>query len=168
MRKATKAVILYSKLTKPRFPHVVIFYISENGELVELEANAVYLLDNKYKPQKFITICSFMNIGDRIVSCFPGENYDTELNIYSLDDPGFMIKFNAAVLMGQKLAYKAFKKKPYYSMKNGGYDSIVHDLMYNFIDSRFSVRYIANELEVRRLYKLDKAVLDLVEGEYQW
>lgn len=166
--KVTKAVILYSKLTKPRFPHVIIFYISENNKVVSLEVNSVRSLDSNYKPNSLTRICSIYPANKNrtnILTRFEGEDYETKFegknpNTYNLNNPTEMIKFNAGILFGQNLAYKAFTGKSYSPDKNG-YDVIYNDLMKNFVKTRFSVRYINNIFEINRYYKIPRMILEL-------
>ena len=166
--KVTKAVILYSRLIKPRSPHIIIFYISEKDKVVRLEVYSVRSLGIDYKPNYLTRICSIYPVGKvktHILTKFEGEDYGTKFegsnaNAYSLDNPIEMIKFNAGILFGQLLARKAFIDKSYRSSKEE-YDVLYDDLINNFIKTRFTVRYIKNIFEVNRYYKIPRIVFEI-------
>lgn len=176
MLKVTKAVIVKHRLTKPKFPHVIIFFLSEGDEVVQLEVNVVKTLDFNFKPVELTHVCTIYKIstgaGIRIGTKFEGEAYYSFYESTDFDNPGeyiidnaaAIIKFQAGVMIGQDLANKVFTGKGMFDSQKG-YDVLYKDLYTNFIKSRFTISYVANEFKVRKLYKLDRVYEPIIEDE---
>lgn len=178
MQKVTKAVIATTKLTEYPMPQVIAFYIveTEDDSLDRIEINTVTRIDPNHKPHDIIHVCSIFEestgVDTRIITSFDGESYNTPYEgtpfdypgQYTLDSHMDMIKFNAALLIGQDLAYKAFKGKNLYSFRKD-YATSWKDMFNTFIKTRYSFKTITNEFEVKRLYRLPKSYTPIVEDE---
>ena len=178
MQKVTKAVIATTKLTSYPIPHVIAFYIVETDDdsLDRIEINSVTRADRYYNPQDILHVCTILEestgADTRVITSFDGESYNTPYEgtlfdypgQYALDSHMDMIKFNAALLIGQDLAYKAFKGKSLYRFRKD-YAISWKDMFNTFIKTRYSFKTITNEFEVKRLYRLPKSYAPIVEDE---